>query len=603
MNSETQPKFRGKASEANEPTPPGDEFLRFGDFDFDIRRGELLHSDGRCLHLRPRVESLLRLFLAQPGRLIGRNELTATLWPSTVVTDDSLVQCIGELRSLLDDRNQRIVQTVRGRGYRWELRVERVSRASESQGSAPVLDDDGSQNRDLRDTEGSGPVSVTVPARAWSRGLIVTALVAAALTVVAVASRDPFGGGAVNIDEAMAALGTVAVMPFETNGQDLADRFLADRFADAVTAQFATRRGMRGLGRAATSRYATASPETVAQRLKASLMLTGQLARVGEDRVSVDVQLHSTGDGSVIWRRHLDARPDDAAARDELGQFVVNAVRNRPIPSQVNDVSSLKIPNAARLTLLGWKDLDTVDASVEDFRRARSRFEQALQDDPKSVIASNGLAVSYRGELLLPDNALTPQQIARYKDLMERTLAMAPDDPTALLVWAHGQIHQGKPELAILALEKAIAIVPSYPNGYLLLARAKLLTGHVQEVQDLADKVIARGEGDPRRVSEAYFTAAEAAFLLANDDRASLLAKHSIAASPANADPIALLAAIEALQGHDGLAREGMAEYLKRRPKASLASYDRSHAFADPDYAAQKSRLYAGLQKAGLPLR
>ena len=604
MNSDTQPKSGGEAREAEALALPAGQLLRFGDFEFDEHRGELRCSDGRCLHLRPRVETLLRLFLGQPGRLMKRDELTAALWPSTVVTEDSLVQCVGELRSLLDDGNQRIVQTVRGRGYRWESPVERVSQAS--QGDRPALVNEGASpgHQALGDTGRPGPNSPEAPARARSRSLVVAAVAVTALALVAWASRSSVGGGAVSIDEALATLSSVAVMPFEVNGREPADRFLADRFADAVTAQFATRRGMRGLGRAATSPYASASPDAIAQGLKARLMLTGQIGLVGEDRVAVDVQLHSTADGSIVWRRHLDARVDDAAARDELGQLVVNAVRNRSLDSvTANDASSRDIPNAAKLTLLGWRDLDIAGGSVDNNLRARSRFEEALREDPRSIIASNGLAATYVQELRRSDDALTPQQIARYEDIIERTLAMAPDEPTALLLWGSAQIRRGNAELAIPALEKAIAIVPSYPNGYLQLSLAKLLTGHAQEVQGLADKVIARGEGDPRHVSDAYLLAAEAALLLANDEKASVLAKHSIAASPANVDALALLAAIQSLQGHESLAHEQMAEYLKRRPKASVAGYDRSHPSADPTYVAQRARLYAGLEKAGLPLR
>jgi DNA-binding winged helix-turn-helix (wHTH) protein/TolB-like protein len=599
MNAETSPRLGAGPREPDPPLLSGEQCLRFDGFEFDERRGELRRTDGRCVHLRPRVEALLRLFLAQPGRLIGRDELITALWPSTVVTEDSLVQCIGELRTSLDDRDQRIVQTVRGRGYRWESRVERVVRSGTGDGLDLVPGAEGTGEGDPRGDGSASRVSIHAPRRKRARIAGVAAAVVA-LTALIVGLRYPPNGDAVNIDAAIAALGTVAVMPFAADSRDPNGRYLADQFCDAVAAQFATRRGMRGLGRVATSPYADSTPETVARQLKATLMLTGQLARPGEDRVAIDVQLLATADGSVVWSRHLEASPEDAAARAELGQLVVNAVRNRPGASQV-DVSSLAIPEAAKLTLLGWKDLDT-GAAVADLRRARSRFEKALRADPGSILASNGLAASYGRELAHPDNALTTEQLAVYEETTERNRAMAPDDPTALLIWGDAQIQRGKPELAIPALEKAIVLVPSYPKAYLSLAQAKLLTGHAQDVQALADKAIARGEGDPRRVSGAYLLAAEAAVLLSNDEKASVLARQSFAASPANAEAIALLAAIAALEGHDDLAAQEMAEFLKRRPKASLASYDRTRASTDQTYVEQRARLYAGLQKAGLPL-
>ena len=50
-----------------------------------------------------------------PGRLIGKQELMDAIWPDAAVTDDSLVQCLVEIRRALGD-DQAWVHTARGRG-------------------------------------------------------------------------------------------------------------------------------------------------------------------------------------------------------------------------------------------------------------------------------------------------------------------------------------------------------------------------------------------------------------------------------------------------------------------------------------------------------
>lgn len=565
--------------------------LRFWGFEFDERRGELRRVDGSCVPLRPRAESLLRYFLLEPGRLISRNELTTLLWPSTVVTDDSLVQCVGELRSALGDHDQQVIRTIRGRGYRWELPVERFS--------------DGHLRENRSPSDESPPREETlahaVPAQSKERLMRASffALAALVIAVVGVATLHGRASPAVHIDEEMAARGTVAVMPFVA-ASDVDSRALADLFADAVTSQFATRKGMRGLGRASTAAYAGAPLATIFRDLKASLVVTGQVAHAGKDRVAIDVQLISTLGGDIVWSRHIDADVDSVSARAELGQHVVNAVRNRARSAETAEDSSWAgVPDAVRQTVLGWRDLD-LGHTVEDARRARARFEEALRVDPRSVIALNGLAASYAAELRDPRGALTSQQVARYEKLAESTRELVPDDPTALLIWGSMQISRGRSDLAIPALEKSIRIVPSYPNAYVLLARAKLLTGHPEEVQVNADLAIARGEGDPKRISAAYLVAAEAAVCLGDDARAAVLAKHSVAESPSNADAHALLAAIEAMAGEDEKAAYEVANLRKQRPDASLAGYALSRKSDNPTYLAQSARLYAGLRKAGL---
>lgn len=101
---------------------------RFDRFTFDRHRSELRrHADGMVIVLRPKAEELLRTFLAYPRRLLSRDDLISTVWRGAVVTDDSLVHCIGELRIALGDRDQRLVRTVPRRGYVFEAPVEALT--------------------------------------------------------------------------------------------------------------------------------------------------------------------------------------------------------------------------------------------------------------------------------------------------------------------------------------------------------------------------------------------------------------------------------------------------------------------------------------------
>jgi DNA-binding winged helix-turn-helix (wHTH) protein/tetratricopeptide (TPR) repeat protein len=89
----------------------------FDEFRLDPLRGALLGPDGAELRLRPKAFALLRHFLENQGRLLGREELIETLWPGVMVTDDSLTQCIGELRRAFGDRAGDVLRTVPKRGY------------------------------------------------------------------------------------------------------------------------------------------------------------------------------------------------------------------------------------------------------------------------------------------------------------------------------------------------------------------------------------------------------------------------------------------------------------------------------------------------------
>ncbi len=95
---------------------------RFGEFTLDLSRSMVRKAD-RVVKLRPRVYDALLYILQNRGRLVGKEELIRALWPDAIVTDDSLVQCMVELRRALDDRAQEIVRTVPRRGYEFTAAV------------------------------------------------------------------------------------------------------------------------------------------------------------------------------------------------------------------------------------------------------------------------------------------------------------------------------------------------------------------------------------------------------------------------------------------------------------------------------------------------
>ena len=405
----------------------------------------------------------------------------------------------------------------------------------------------------------------------------------------------------------MRSRATVAVMPPVVAASNSALRSIADTVADGITTQLATRMGMRGIDRAATAGFDGASPalQRIATELKATHVATVRAAPGGaEGRFSLDVQLTAVANGETFWARRfegVDAGAEQLAT--QVGQHVAIAIRRRgPQEASLRAAQPGHTPDAVDLTSMGWGDLDARQ-SLADVRRARGRFEAALRDDPRSAIALTGLSASYLFERSDPLSQLTPQQVAEHERVTELAIKLAPDNDTALVVWGQMQVMQGRPDLALLAFEKANRMVPSQPSAYVQVATARMLLGRADEVQALADRAVELGAGDARRVGPAYLIAAEAALLRGEDDRALDLAHRAVAELPSNARAHATLAAIDALSGRDGQARLEMAACLKLWPTATLARYDDLRPSTHPVYVAQRERLYEGLLKAGLPQR
>src|SRR5215813_12228470 len=113
---------------------PGDlhkpEIHLFADFTLNTRRGCLLRN-GQEIQLRPKSYQALKYLVENPGRILTKDELMQAVWPDSFVTDDSLVQCLRDVRRALGDESQQYVKTLPRRGYLFDAAVsDRVSSAT-----------------------------------------------------------------------------------------------------------------------------------------------------------------------------------------------------------------------------------------------------------------------------------------------------------------------------------------------------------------------------------------------------------------------------------------------------------------------------------------
>jgi DNA-binding winged helix-turn-helix (wHTH) protein len=90
--------------------------IRFGQYRLDSVQG--LKRDQQEVRLTPKSLAVLGLLASQPGRVVSKDELFATVWHDTAVTDSALTTCIQEIRRALGDqaRDPRFIETVHRRG-------------------------------------------------------------------------------------------------------------------------------------------------------------------------------------------------------------------------------------------------------------------------------------------------------------------------------------------------------------------------------------------------------------------------------------------------------------------------------------------------------
>lgn len=88
----------------------------FGEFTLDLDRGALTRA-GEELALRSKSFEALTYLVERHGQLVTKSALVDAIWPDTAVGDNSLAQCLFEIRRALGDDSQQLIRTVARRGY------------------------------------------------------------------------------------------------------------------------------------------------------------------------------------------------------------------------------------------------------------------------------------------------------------------------------------------------------------------------------------------------------------------------------------------------------------------------------------------------------
>jgi DNA-binding winged helix-turn-helix (wHTH) protein len=90
--------------------------FQFESFTLDVER-LCLHGPSGQADLRRKSFDALRYLVEHASRVVTKEELIKAVWPNVTVSDESLTQCISEIRRAIGDGGLRIVKTVSRRGY------------------------------------------------------------------------------------------------------------------------------------------------------------------------------------------------------------------------------------------------------------------------------------------------------------------------------------------------------------------------------------------------------------------------------------------------------------------------------------------------------
>jgi len=413
--------------------------LRFDRYVLDLDRGCLLR-EGREIALRPKTFAVLRHLAGNPGRLVSKEELFAAVWPRLVVTDDTLVQSIGELRRALADAGE-LIRTVPRRGYRFEADVSPI--AGDTATLTPALS----------------------PGRARKRislALLASAAVAAIAYGIA-AYRAPIPAG---------AKAAIAILPLRSQGGDAARDYFADGLTQDVISAMGRFPELTVMSWNAVSAYKIqpAPPSRVARELGVLYQVEGSVLR-DAGRVRVDARLVDA-DGRVHWSGRYDETVADLfALQDRITREIAGALALNVTRIEESRAASKSASEAYDYVLRARSRMQ--QPTRAGTAEARELLRRAIEMDPGSAPAHVALSEAYFAPVVMGWSESPAQSLARAEEAAHKALALDGSQVRAYVVLGRIHLLHHRYAEADAELQRALAINPS--DAHAIAGRGNVL--------------------------------------------------------------------------------------------------------------------------------
>jgi len=106
------------------------DVLVLGEVHFDPSTAGLRLKDGQPVSLRNKSKAVLLYLLERPNQTVPKSDILSDVWHDVVASDESLVQCVSDIRKVIGKEARAILETVPREGYRLNVRATLRTRRS-----------------------------------------------------------------------------------------------------------------------------------------------------------------------------------------------------------------------------------------------------------------------------------------------------------------------------------------------------------------------------------------------------------------------------------------------------------------------------------------
>ena len=377
----------------------------FGEFTLDLTRGCLLRDTSE-IKLRPKSFDVLKFLVENGGRLVGKDELIDFAWQGTAVTDDSLVQCLKDIRNALDDKDQTYIKTVPRRGYVFEKDVL-------EDGAAVYLEEVSSVHVVIEESEETTRrEKISSLVGMVKRHQMVASVTLVVLVLSAVA-------GIVFYRPVLAwwlKPPSIAVMPIVNTTGDAGIDYISDGLTESIITSLTQlnepdkRPRLRVIATNTVLMFKGKEygPGSVGRDLGVDMILVAKMFRQHQIR-TFKFEMINIADGSIVWAKQYSVGSSNSnELLERQNEIPRDIAAQLPIDMGKDDRENLtrrytQNGNAYDLYLKGRAEFRKVTPS--GLRRSIEYYQQAIDLDPNYAVAYWAMGVSYQSQGMIDERA------------------------------------------------------------------------------------------------------------------------------------------------------------------------------------------------------
>lgn len=564
-------------------TPEG-IVLRFAGFELDLPRAELRGPEGNAIRLRPKTLGLLNLLASNAGRVVTKQQIMDVIWPNVHVGDDSLFQCIRELRTALGDDQRQLIKLVSGQGYLFTASVSTDPVATGAPAPLPAS---------VQPAKESAAAEAAPPWLSGSRRLAAIAVAGCCtIALVALVATMVRPGALLG-----SAPRTIAVMPIvAADGDSEATAMAAD-----VTEHLAD-----GLAKIETIRVS--APSTAAQGSGVAQADFAVQAELRKSERSWDVRARMTriATGEIVWTAPVSVMlegTDVPLQQSRLVAAIGHALAVRI--GELTDAGTQPIaaPHGTS-AVIEQATASIMQTSHDRFEAAQSMLVKALTDDPDNVdIAVSLAALQLRGiQMVWYSPADSAAAGASAKATLEHALRIKPDAIPVLEAYCRFLNATSAFVESLVACAKTLSLDPWNGMALYHIGLAQIQLGR------FADALATFQQADRFNTPEVsrwtwLLGAGWVDMLMERDEDAVPWLQRSIAITPASGRSYMLLAVAYLRLGRLDEAKATMAKGLTMRPGSTAINVrvPTLNSEAGETYRKQTEKIIRQMVELGLP--